>query len=410
MLLRRSRLFAAVPLVAGASLALTGCVPNAPVGGDAAAVKVTSTENECTVAQTTVQSGPTTFEVTNNGQRITEFYVLGEDGLRIIGEVENIAPGQTRTLTIVAQPGTYTTMCKPGMVGEGVGAAQFTVTGERVEVNEADAERIQTAITNYTNYVKNETEQLVPATEAFVNAYIAGDDEQARQLYAKTRVHYERIEPTAEAFGDLDPRIDYREVDARAEGLEWTGFHRIEKDLWPPAPGAKNSDDLDALANWAPSTPEQRAEIGQKLIADVKELNDLVRAENFQIGIEDIANGAIALLDEVATGKVTGEEEWWSHTDLWDVHANVEGAKVAYGEVRDIAASKGEQGAGIVKRIDAELQAMEDLLAQYGSYETGFAGYDTLTEEQVRELSMQVEALSEPLSQLTTTVLGLQGA
>ena len=58
---------------------------------------------------------------------------------------------------------------------------------------------------------------------------------------------YERIEPTAEAFGDLDPKIDFREVDAVADGLDWTGFHRIEKDLWPPAAGDLNSDGQDAL-------------------------------------------------------------------------------------------------------------------------------------------------------------------
>ena len=69
---------------------------------------------------------------------------------------------------------------------------------------------------------------------------------------------YERIEPTAEAFGDLDPKIDFREVDAVADGLDWTGFHRIEKDLWPPAAGDLNSDGQDALAGWTPSTPEER--------------------------------------------------------------------------------------------------------------------------------------------------------
>ena len=77
------------------------------------------------------------------------------------------------------------------------------------------------------------------------------------------RTYYERIEPVAEALGDLDPRIDYREVDAKAEGLDWTGFHRIEKDLWEPAQGALNSDgETDAWEDWRPSTPAQRAEIG----------------------------------------------------------------------------------------------------------------------------------------------------
>lgn len=83
--------------------------------------------------------------------------------------------------------------------------------------------------------------------------------------------------PVAEALGDLDPRIDYREVDAVAEGLDWTGFHRIEKDLWVPAKDALNADgETPAWQDWAPSTTEERAEFGDLLIADVQELYDYV--------------------------------------------------------------------------------------------------------------------------------------
>ncbi|CAG7844327.1 Iron uptake system component EfeO [Pseudoclavibacter triregionum] len=406
---RAARPAAAALLALGATAALAGCVPNAPQGGAAGSstLRVTSTESECTVSAATTTSGPTTFEVTNAGERTTEFYVLAEDGLRIIGEVENIAPGASRTLSIVAQPGSYFTVCKPGMVGEGVGQASFTVTGEQVAVSADDAAAIDQAVANYTAYIKNQVAELVPAAQAFADAYIAGDDEKARELFPTTRLFYERIEPTAEAFGDLDPRLDYREVDAVAEGLEWTGFHRIEKDLWPPAPGAKNSDDTDAFAGWAPSTPEQRRQFGEQLKADAQELYDLVHAPEFSITIEDITNGAIGLLDEVSTGKITGEEDWWSRTDLYDFWGNVEGAQVAFGEVRELAASKGDEGAALVEQIDAEFLALTDLLTQYGSPETGFVTYDTLTTEQVRELSQQVDALSEPLSKLTTTVLGI---
>ncbi len=59
-----------------------------------------------------------TFEVTNKGSQVTEFYLMGEDGLRIIGEVENIAPGASRTLNATVQPGSYFTLCKPGMIGD----------------------------------------------------------------------------------------------------------------------------------------------------------------------------------------------------------------------------------------------------------------------------------------------------
>ena len=388
-----------------AALLLSGCVANAPVG-QAGSIKVSSTANECKIATATTTSGTATFDVKNDGDRVTEFYVLAEDGLRIVGEVENIAPGASRTLTVTLQPGNYVTSCKPGMIGEGIGQAAFTVTGDRVEISGEEAEAQQAAVDNYIAYLRDQVSQLQPLTDELVAAYEAGNDELARDLFAKARVPYERIEPTAEAFGDLDPKIDYREVDARAEGLEWTGFHRIEKDLWAPKPGDKNSDDTDALSGWTASTPEQRAQFGQQLKDDVAALAGLVAAPEFSITLGDITNGAIALLDEVATGKVTGEEDWWSKTDLSDFQGNVEGAEVAFGIVRDLAIAKGEEGAALVEDIDTAFDDLNAELALHGSLEQGFAPYDALTTEQVKALSDRVSALAEPLSQLTATVLG----
>lgn len=402
----RPRAAALAAALVVAALALTGCVPNAPAG-TASALQVSSTEDACTMSAAETTSGPVTITVTNEGERVTEFYVLADDGLRIVAEVENIAPGASRDLTFVAQPGSYFTVCKPGMVGEGVGKAPFAVNGEAVAIDPADAAAHQAAVDNYTAYVRDQVAQLVPAVDEFVAAYVAGDDERARELYATARLPYERIEPTAEAFGTLDPRIDYREVDARAEGLEWTGFHRIEKDLWPPAPGAKNSDDSDALAGWAPSTPEQRAAFGEALRADVAELQTLVTADDFELALADITNGAIALLDEVATGKVTGEEDWWSGTDLMDMQGNVEGARVGFGIVEDLARATGADGVALADTISSEFDALEAELALHGSTETGFVDYKSLTPEQVRALVARVDALAEPLSQLTALVIGV---
>ena len=225
------------------------------------------------------------------------------------------------------------------------------------------------------------------------------------------RAYYERIEPVAEALGDLDPRIDYREVDAVAEGLDWTGFHRIEKDLWIPAQDALNADgETPAWQDWAPSTPEERAAFGDQLVADVAELYDYVHSDDFQAaldaqGVAGLSNGAIALLDEVATGKISGEEDWWSGTDLWDFAANVEGSKMAFSLARDFAATKGDDGAALVEEIDAGYAALEESLAAHGSLAAGFVTYSALTEADKREFTDLINALAEPLSQLTVTVL-----
>ncbi|MFH8252623.1 iron uptake system protein EfeO [Microbacterium sp. B2969] len=404
------RLVGALALGVVGTLALAGCVAKADAAASAG-LTVISTADGCDVSSATATSGTLSFEVANSGDDVTEFYLLADDGLRIVGEAENIAPGAKRTLTVVAQPGDYYTLCKPGMVGEGVGKAAFTVTGDAVAVHGEDAEQKQQAVDLYAAFVKDQVGQLVPAVQALVTAYESGDDASAQAQFPQVRAYYERIEPVAEALGDLDPRIDYREVDAVAEGLDWTGFHRLEKDLWVPAQDALNADgETPAWQDWAPSTPAERASYGDQLIADVQELYDYVHSDDFQKnldaqGIGGISNGAIALLDEVATGKITGEEDWWSHTDLYDFAANVEGSKMAFSLVQDFATSQGDKGASLVTQIESGYSDLEAALATYGSLPLGFVPYTDLTEADKRQLTDLINALAEPLSQLTATVL-----
>ncbi|MAO79413.1 MAG: hypothetical protein CMH82_01875 [Nocardioides sp.] len=405
-----SRSLTLVAATAVGSLVLAGCVARADqAGGDA--LTVTSTADSCEISSAGAASGTLNFAVTNAGSETTEFYLLAGDGLRIVGEVENIAPGASRTLTVLAQPGDYYTLCKPGMIGEGVGRAAFAVTGEAVEVDAEDSELKKQAVDLYAAFVKDQVGQLVPAVDEFVTAYVAGDDETAREMFPQVRAYYERIEPVAEALGDLDPRIDFREVDAVADGIDWTGFHRIEKDLWVPASDALNSDDVTpAWQDWEPSAPAQRADFGDLLIADVQELYAYVHSEEFvdtleSQGIAGISNGAIALLDEVATGKISGEEDWWSGTDLYDFAANVEGSKMAFSLVRDFAVSSGPDGEELVAQIDDGYAQLEAELAEFGSLSDGFVSYGALTESDTRTLSDQINTLAEPLSQLTVTVL-----
>ncbi|MBO9625374.1 MAG: EfeM/EfeO family lipoprotein [Microbacterium sp.] len=404
------RILGAIAAAGAAALVLTGCVAKSDIAAGGA-FTVSSTDTECAVSGATAKSGTLTFDVKNDSGQTTEFYLLAEDGLRIVGEVENIAPAASRTLTVTAQPGTYYTLCKPGMLGDGVGKTAFTVTGDRVAVTGADAEQKQKAVDLYAAFVKDQVGQLVPAVDKLVSAYESGDDETARALFPQTRAFYERIEPVADKLGDLDPRIDYREVDAVAEGLDWTGFHRIEKDLWVPAQDALNSDgETPAWKDWAPSTPEERAGYGDQLIADVQELYDYVHSDDFTKALDDqgiagISNGAIALLDEVANGKISGEEDWWSHTDLYDFAANVEGSKMAFSLVQDFAAAKGADGKKLVSEIEDGYAALDAALAKHGSLTSGFVSYTQITDADKREFTDLINALAEPVSQLTGTVL-----
>ncbi|MFD6699555.1 MULTISPECIES: iron uptake system protein EfeO [unclassified Microbacterium] len=405
------RPIAVLGAVAALGLALTGCVAKSDVAAGGR-LTVSSTADACSVSAATATSGTLAFDVSNKGDEVTEFYLLAEDGVRIVGEVENVAPGASRTLTVVAQPGTYFTVCKPGMIGAGVGKTAFAVSGEKVAEVGGDAAQKKKAVDLYAAFVKDQVGQLLPAAKTFADAYRNGDDATAKAQFSVVRSYYERIEPVADKLGTLDPRLDFRELDAKAEGLDWTGFHRIEKDLWVPAAGAMNSDGTTAAnLDWAPSTPEQRGAFADKLLADLQELYDHVHSDTFvkdldAQGIAGISNGAISLLDEVANGKITGEEDWWSGTDLSDFAANVEGSKMAFSLVRDFADGKGDEGKKLVAQIDRGFSALEAELAVHGSLKDGFAPYSTVTETQKRDLTDLLNALAEPLSKLTSTILG----
>jgi iron uptake system component EfeO len=215
---------------------------------------------------------------------------------------------------------------------------------------------------------------------------VAGDDARARRLYPAVRVHWERIEPVAESFGDLDPRMDAREADLEP-GQRWTGWHRLEKDLWPPSGG------------YTALTRAQRATHADRLLADTRTLDG--RIEELEFTVDQIGNGAKSLMDEVATGKVTGEEEIWSHTDLYDFAANVDGAEVAFEGLRPVLAAKDP---ALEKQIEQRFTALEALLDRHRVGATGFVGYDTLGTDEVKALSDAVNALSEPLARLTAAV------
>jgi len=380
-----------LPLLAG----LAACTDNAPTpgsddtAGGGRALTVEATDSACAVSAGTAPSGKLSFAVTNAGTTVTEFYLLASDGLRIVGEVENIGPGLSRDLVVAAPPGSYFTACKPGMVGDGIRAA-FSVTdsGEDLTPKADDKALVDQANKNYSAYVKDQTEQLVAKTDQFAAAYRAGRDDEARALYPKAREHWERIETVAESFGDLDPKMDAREADLEP-GQKWTGWHRLEKDLWP-----ERAKDYTAL------TTAQRATYAADLVQNTDTLYSRVRTLTYTA--DQIANGSKGLLDEVATGKVTGEEEYWSRTDLWDFQANVDGARVGFEGLRPLLSKRGETQ--LDGQIESRFAALQKLLDQYQQGD-GFRSYDDLSSEDVKALSDAVNALSEPLSQLTAAVV-----
>ncbi|CUU55484.1 iron uptake system component EfeO [Parafrankia irregularis] len=382
----------ACPVVLAATLAAacssdetasSGSSGAAGAGGGPVAVK--AGDKKCEVASVELAAGRHTFAVTNTASQVTEVYVYAA-GDRIMGEVENVGPSTKRNLIVDLPAGEYQVACKPGMVGDGIRTA-LKVTGKAAPPQTLD-QNLQTAVTSYQTYVESETQALVDTTATFVAAISSGDLAKTKEAYPAVRLHYERIEPIAESFGDLDPLIDMRIDDATPE-TPFVGFHAIEQKLFEQ----KTLDGTQPLAT--------------ALTTNVGKLNELVKTVELTPLV--MANGAKSLLDEVAASKVTGEEERYSRIDLVDFAGNVDGAKYVYSALRPALQEKDpELVSTLDKRFPALVSLLDTHLAKPGDngYIPGspYVSYDTLTPEQVKALAVEVDAISEPIGQIAGVV------
>jgi iron uptake system component EfeO len=334
-------------------------------------VKVKLTDAGCP-AKISTPAGATEFNVSNDGaDDVSEFEVL--DGAHILGEVENLAPGLDGQFSLTLKAGKYTTNCPGGDRSKG----RLVVTGRGPAAPTPEA---RAAVDQYRTYVVDQTNQLVTATNAFAAAVELGDVAAAKAAYGPARIPYERIEPVAETFGDLDPEIDARQGDVPAK--KWGGFHKIEQALW------------------VGNTTEGMASVAGELVEDVEKLQALV--PDVELEPATIANGSVELLNEVAGSKITGEEERYSRLDLVDFQANVEGAKAGYDAVRPLLAAKNPT---LAATIDQRFAAVDTALAPYRQG-TSFVLYTDLSRTDTKALAQAIDSLAEPLSKVARHVVG----
>ncbi|MGW0567963.1 iron uptake system protein EfeO [Streptomyces tauricus] len=369
---------------AAALAAVTGCTEKSDASSDDHVVEVTATDTKCEVSKKEFPAGHVQLDVTNKGSKVTEVYLLFPDD-RIVTERENIGPGTRQKVTAEVKAGDYRVACKPGMKGKGI-RQDVTVTGGGKAAKRDP--RLDAAVASYRSYAQEQADETLPRTKVFTDAVKAGDIEAAKKAYATSRIGWERTEPVAESFGDIDPKVDLRE-DGLEEGQDlekdWTGWHRLERSLWKD----KKLTDRDS-------------ELADQLIKDLTDWQN--RVGKAEITPTSMANGAKELLDEVATGKVTGEEERYSHTDLVDFKANVEGAEKSYELLKPVAK---ENDAALVTELDKQFAALDALLDQYREDTTSydFTSYDKVGKADRKELSDAVNALAEPLSKLAAAVV-----
>jgi iron uptake system component EfeO len=267
-----------------------------------------------------------------------------------------------------------------GEATSGETTAEETTSGEStLEETTAAVEvggtpELDEAADEYEEYVVEQVALLEDRTRGFTDAVIAGNVEEAKSLFGPTREPWERIEPIAATLGDYDPNIDAREGDVPQS--EWRGFHRIEKALW------------------VENTTEGQEQYARRLMEDVSNLEEEV--EDLELEPVDLVTGSVELLNEVSAGKITGEEDRYSHTDLYDIYANVEGSEVAFEELKpEVAGEDLTLANDVVEGFDGVYEELE----QYRKGD-GWVSYERLNEADRRALSQRVDALAEPLSRV----------
>ena len=397
-------------VIAASALALAGCgsgssgrtapAPSAAPAaeGGISTVNVTlvnqSGTDTCTPDRNSVPAGPVTFSVKNESAAgITEVELIKDQ--RILGEKENLAPGLAAvTFTLTLDGGAYQLYCP----GAGQDHVDFTVTGQAAAPPTGSAQTILADGTkDYGAYVVAQIDEMNVAVGELNTAVQSGDVEASKVAYAKARPYYERAESAVEGFvlpgfapednaGNLDYLIDMRESTPVDAAVGWSGFHDVERDLWQ---GGAITDE----------TKKYSAD----LVTNSGKLKEVVAALEYRP--EDLANGAAALLEEVQSGKITGEEEQFSHLDLLDFSGNVEGAQQAYASLRP---GLDQIDAELVSTIDGQFESVQTTLDGYRDPNAigGFKPYTAeLQARDAAKLTAAIQPLHESLSAIAQKVV-----
>ena len=384
-------------LVATSALVLSACgsspsatppggavAPSADAGPGAMTITLANASgaDTCTPDKNSLTAGPVTVTVKNESAAgITEIELLKDQ--RILGEKENLAPGLAPvSFTLTLDGGTHQIYC-PGADKDHV---DFMVTGQAAAAPTGSAQSILAQGTkDYAAYVSGQVDSMNAAVGALNTAVQAGDVDQAKAAYAKVRPYYERAESNVEGFvlpgfkpednaGNLDYLVDMRESTPVDPAVGWSGLHAVERDLWQKG-----------------AITDETKKFGTDLVANTAKLKGVVA--DLEYRPEDLANGAADLIEEVQSGKISGEEEQFSHLDLLDFAANVEGAQQAYASLRP---GLEQIDADLVKKLDQQFQSVQTMLDGYRD-PNALGGFKPYTAELQVSDSGKLTAAIQPL-------------
>ncbi|WP_095194791.1 iron uptake system protein EfeO [Pseudomonas sp. Irchel 3A7] len=348
-------------------------------------VLVTIHPHRCEPGALTVPAGRASFRIVNRSDRAVEWEIL--DGVLVVEERENIAPGLSQVINADLLPGDYAITC--GLLSNPRGTLHVTPTAASDAAAKAKPSMVAFVgpLSEFRVYLSNQGTTLIKAVTALNQAIEAGDLSQAQTLYIPARAAYQRLAPAAQRLAELDNGINARAdyFEKREQDPAFTGFHRLEYALF-------QQRNLDGLAP-----------VAQRLLTDVTTLKQQLLAQS--LPPEQLVSTVVRNLNSLADVRAgSGEEERYSHSDLNGFVGNFDAARKVVELLRPLLT---KSAADLLPNIDSALVAFESELNGF-KVNDGYASYDSVSAGQRTQIADKAKALAAALDAIDPA-LGLSG-
>ncbi|MGF6200391.1 iron uptake system protein EfeO [Pseudomonas laurylsulfatiphila] len=348
-------------------------------------VLVTIHPHSCEPDALTVPAGRASFRIVNRSDRAVEWEIL--DGVLVIEERENIAPGLSQVINANLSPGDYSITC--GLLSNPRGTLHVTPTAASDAAASARPSMLAFVgpLSEFRVYLNSRSNALIKAVTALQQAIESGDLSQAQALYVPARIAYQQVAPAAQRLAKLDNAINARAdyFEKREQDPDFTGFHRLEYALF-------QQRNLEGLAP-----------IAQRLLTDVTSLKQQLLVQS--LPPEQLVSIMVRNLNSLADVRAgSGEEERYSHSDLNGFAANLDATRKVVDLLRPLLS---KSAAGLLPKIDDALNAFDTELKglQVGN---GYASYDSVDAEQRQQIADKAKVLAAALDGIDPA-LGLSG-
>ena len=348
-------------------------------------VVVNINAHSCDPNELTVPAGRASFRIVNRSDRAVEWEIL--DGVLVIEERENIAPGLSQVINANLQPGDYAITC--GLLSNPRGVLHVTPTAASDAAAKAKPSMVAFVgpLSEFRVYLATQGSALIKAVTALNQAISSGDLAQAQALYLPARAAYQRLAPAAQRLGELDNSINARAdyFEKREQDPAFVGFHRVEYALFQQ----RSLDGLNPVA--------------EHLLADVTTLRQQLLAQS--LPPEQLVSIVVRNLNTLADVRAaSGEEERYSHGDLNGFASNLETAHKVVELLRPMLTRSAPD---LLPKIDAALSDFDTVLNSF-KVKDGYATYDTVSGAQRKQIADKAQALADALDGIDPA-LGLSG-